>query len=755
MLSNQKYCYFYQLKFNGLKSTTAKFLTLSFLLIFYLFVTSLSAVHAQVDFEKMKLDISNAKNDSVKVVLLDDIAWEYIRVNPMKGIPFIEEAIQICPSKYRKLQSSCYNTYGNLLEATGDLDMAEYYFLRSISIKKSINDMKGAATVYSNLAKIYRQKGRFNEGIKYLKASIHIHDSLNNEYGMLLAHTNLGNIYKSIGRYQESMEQQKKVLLLSKSLNDTLSMAYAYVNIGSILIDEGKYESGTQNLLKGLKILENQGDFSAQILVMGNIASAFEKVENYSTALFYLDRALRLAEKHKIYSHLPTLYQVKGEAYMGLKEYKKANSQFKNGYKYALKNDDIFLQIELIGNLGNSFEKLNRMEEAIFYYTKAIVQARKYKVKATEFKCLCNVSDLMIRQSQPEKSKLMLKRAWVLAKELNIKKIYLLYYASAIRLARMKMDATEILKVYDQYFLYRDSIMPDNIQTSMSEANVKYETEKKANQIQLLRQNEKIKNLELKAEKLQVEKRNYLISAGLLIFSIIGGYTYYAFKKEKKLSKEKRRLAIKETEAHERSRIARDIHDDLGSGLSRIRFLTEGLEKEQENEVFQKKIGAINTTAFSLVENMRDLIWGLNPENNTLENLFVRINEYTTDYLEEFPIESNVIFPSEIPEVIVSNEISRNLFSIVKEIIHNVVKHTEARKFEIFITCDSKSFTLTAKDDGKGFEAMHISKGNGLKNIRKRVEMINGEIIFNSEQGSEISIQIEYESLLSKNTTFM
>src|SRR5690606_32612310 len=142
--------------------------------------------------------------------------------------------------------------------------------------------------------------------------------------------------------------------------------------------------------------------------------------------------------------------------------------------------------------------------------------------------------------------------------------------------------------------------------------------EKKESHIQLLEQQEKISRLEIARQNMAARIKNYVLFGGLLLVVVTAVYVYFLFRKEKKLAEERRVLAVKEAEEQERARMARDIHDDLGSGLSKIRFLTDSLESAPEEGKFRSKIEAINHTAYHLVDNMRDLIWTLTPDNNTL-----------------------------------------------------------------------------------------------------------------------------------------
>ena len=211
-----------------------------------------------------------------------------------------------------------------------------------------------------------------------------------------------------------------------------------------------------------------------------------------------------------------------------------------------------------------------------------------------------------------------------------------------------------------------------------------------------------------------------------------GSYFYYSrLKLKNQLAKEK---AIKETEEHERMRIAKDIHDDLGSGLSKINFLSEIIYGKSEHlPEIRHSSESVKETAKRMIDNMRDLIWALNPDNTTLPNLIARMREYTTDYLEDFPIEIKYSFPDNVPQTSINKESHRELFMIVKETLNNISKHSKATEilFNVNITNDNFSFSI--RDNGIGFNEETIKRGNGLRNMNSRITALGGIFEVKSE----------------------
>lgn len=197
---------------------------------------------------------------------------------------------------------------------------------------------------------------------------------------------------------------------------------------------------------------------------------------------------------------------------------------------------------------------------------------------------------------------------------------------------------------------------------------------------------------------------------------------------------------------NERTRIAADMHDDLGSGLTKINYLSQMALANNENH---DNLNKIHKTSSELVENMSEIIWAMKEENNSLEDLITYIKMYTADYLETNELECKISIPDIFNSIVVKGNIRRNIFLSVKEALHNIVKHAHAKKVEIIIILD-ENFEIVIQDDGIGFEE-HLIKpghGNGINNMKKRIKSINGITKINFDKGTKIEFIIPLTELI-------
>ena len=234
--------------------------------------------------------------------------------------------------------------------------------------------------------------------------------------------------------------------------------------------------------------------------------------------------------------------------------------------------------------------------------------------------------------------------------------------------------------------------------------------------------------------------RSFAVLAILGII-ILGVYFYFREK-----IREQRLIFEKEKATHEeRNRIASELHDDLGSELSTILFLSENVISEKDENTRKKQLKKISESSSSLLDQTRDIIWALDTENDSLENLIIQLRSFVTEYTVNNGLEYSLNFPNTIPEAELSGEKRRNILLMLKEGLRNVVKHAQARKVIVEINLGESSLELIVQDDGMGFrEETKAAKGHGLNNLKKRAKAVGGKIDIQSSEsiGTRIEIHI-------------
>lgn len=208
--------------------------------------------------------------------------------------------------------------------------------------------------------------------------------------------------------------------------------------------------------------------------------------------------------------------------------------------------------------------------------------------------------------------------------------------------------------------------------------------------------------------------------------------------------------AQKEIEKEQiRSRIASDLHDEIGSNLSSISVISQMLQKKQQiGEKERDRLTMIQGISQQTANSMRDIVWFVNPVNDRLDRLFAKMRETANTMLEAHEFEFNLQDYDWTRETDLN--FRRNLFLVYKEALQNVVKHSQATKVNIDISTDDANFFLFIRDDGQGFQVSTDSTGSGMSNFQKRAAEVGGTISVDSEEGkgTVISLTVPLDKIL-------
>jgi signal transduction histidine kinase len=214
--------------------------------------------------------------------------------------------------------------------------------------------------------------------------------------------------------------------------------------------------------------------------------------------------------------------------------------------------------------------------------------------------------------------------------------------------------------------------------------------------------------------------------------------------------------ALREATLEERTRIAKDIHDDLGSSLTFITMLGERLSEDRscpgELAAHADKIVGY---ARGAVQALDEIVWAVNPRNDTLDGLVGYLNQYACQFFENTTVRCRLEIPETLPDLMLRAEARHDLFLAVKEALNNVVKHAQASEVSVSIAETAGRLEIIVKDNGRGFDAGKTrigSGGNGLENMRKRMARIGGSFCLISApgQGATLGFTVSLRGLSSR-----
>jgi len=236
------------------------------------------------------------------------------------------------------------------------------------------------------------------------------------------------------------------------------------------------------------------------------------------------------------------------------------------------------------------------------------------------------------------------------------------------------------------------------------------------------------------------------VLGGLATALAAGGLVWFDMRRRmrRRLERVERQRDIE----RERSRIAQDIHDDLGAQLTRITMMSESARGDLGNpERAAAGLKKIYDTARELTRSMDEIVWAVSPRHDTLESLAAYLEKFAQDWLATAGFRCRLDLPLQFPEWHLTSEVRHNVFLAFKEALHNTVKHSDASEVLIRLAVREKSFELTLEDNGRGFAVRERTKhasvsqgraaaGNGLENMRRRLAVIGGSCEIQSAPGA-------------------
>lgn len=196
-----------------------------------------------------------------------------------------------------------------------------------------------------------------------------------------------------------------------------------------------------------------------------------------------------------------------------------------------------------------------------------------------------------------------------------------------------------------------------------------------------------------------------------------------------------------------RQKVARDLHDDIGSTLSTINILSMMAKSKlaEDPAKASEYIGKISDNSSRMMEAIDDIVWSINPVNDSMQKIVARMREVATEVLEPKSIEIQFYFDEAIKSISLNMEERRDLFLIFKEAVNNIAKYAKATEVKIQFTLTNDILKLSIQDNGIGFDVEKADNGNGLSNMQKRAEKLGGKLSIESHPGRGNHVSLEME----------
>lgn len=624
--------------------------------------------------------------------------------------------------------------------------------------------------IYSGLAYSI-DKGYLDSIEKIYKTSKNKKEKLNSLYTLTYEY-GLFNPKKGI-------EIGQKLLKEAKAENDSIYILKAYNGMANCYETMMKYDSALYLNELGYTLIKNTRWYNMQYSTLCNIALCHKKLGHYNLAIQYYNRAAKCIENRA--EHNPRYYYYLCELYMRIDNVAKAKEIVLSGLRRcelgAGTDQKEYFKNILFAYLGNCYARQAKPDSAFYFLTKSVQGLKKETDTIAQANALAFMADAHQLFGKYDSAIYYYNKSIQLYHKLNnkplenftlIKLVYTKSFKNSYVIHELENTLKKVLqnlnsfesnydllldiytslsKDYERLKDYKAALFyskqADNLsriildreqRLTFMDFEKSYETLKREKKIEELKNTNKITELELENKESSLNRYFIIIIAIAIIFFVSIIFFIQFYKKKKALMKAKHELSLHELKLKERNRISKDLHDDIGSGLNRIYFLGEMiLKQEKAGQEASSLVEKMKGTSQQLISNMRDMIWVLDEENQQIETLIARIREYAYDYLEEKNIELTFNSQIDTNDEIKSIEMVRTMISIIKEILSNIFKHSQATMVTMEFNKNGDELMLITEDNGVGFNG-DVKYGNGIKNMRSRAQEIAAEIIIESKK---------------------
>lgn len=662
----------------------------SFIVFTYMFC-AFSQNNAAID--SLENILKTASQDTAKVNCLDSLSSEYMKISDYKmSMQYADSALDLAKTlDYKKGIARSYNNIGWINEKQHNYQKAEENYFEAMKINKEIGDKKSIAHNYNAIGYINECQSNYPEAMESYIAALKVFQEIGDTNSIADSYNKMGAVYTSQGNYPEALENYISSIKLSEEIGNKTGVAHSYNNMGNIYFYQGNYEEALKNHFASLKIKEEIGNKSGVGHSYCNIGNVYYQQGNYPEALKNHFASLKIFEEigyHLGIAHvnsiIATIYLEQGKNSEALK-YSLASLRIAEeiGYKLAIAFS--------YSTIGKNYHLQGNYKEA-----------RKY-----------------------------LDDGLVLSKEIGSKEQIKDNYKALSIVDSAVGNFAQALEHYKMYTLYKDSLFNEESDNQIAWMKIQYETEKKDREIELLNKDKALQEQQLEKQRLV---RNGVI-AGAMLLLLVGLLFFRSFRLRKKLEKQQ---AI----VQERHRISADLHDDVGSGLSKITLLSELLKTQATTPENRKEAEKISETALELSSTISEIIWALNSNNDYLENMIAYIRRYAAEYFEDSPVKLKIVTQGKILPTPINGEHRRNIFYAIKEALNNIMKHAEASEAELKFIVINDKLDVIISDNGKGIPDVNPNRfGNGIKNMRARMRSIHGDFRIEIDHGTRIILQ--------------
>jgi len=562
------------------------------------------------------------------------------------------------------------------------------------------------------------------------------------------AYRQLSDYYRSFN-FEKSVYYANEGIKFSEKKNLPVSTADFYKQLGLIYYINGNHDIAFKNYLNAVKLFEEHNDKEGAANVYVELSILLRKHDDLNLAISYLNEAITLFNSNSDLSGVANSYNNMGLIYESKNDFDSAISWYilaKNLYE-ALPNGSLGFSNSLC-YIGEAYTFKREYEKALDFLNKSLELRLKLGDKPSISQSYTALGECYSGKGEYQKAISAFKQSIDIAKEIHFLDNLQYNYEQVANIYQQTGNYKEALEYYSLFQAMKDSLYSNNQVSQIEEMKARFENDRKEQKLALANKENALKDLQLR-------RKNFIItlSLGLVVFIILIGfliYNRYKIKKDAELfaaramQKEQTARSVIDAEERERQRIAGDLHDGIGQMLSAAKLNLSALNEEihfnkpdqsvsfkHTQDIIDECCKEVRTLSHQMMPNVllkNGLASAVREFVNKIDSTRLKINLQTHGLNERL---------EETVEIV--------LYRVIQECVNNVIKHSGAKSLDIQIIKDEKEISATIEDNGRGFNMGELDQfeGIGLKNVRTRVEYLNGTVHFDSTPGRGTHVYVE------------
>ncbi|MEO7265638.1 MAG: tetratricopeptide repeat protein [Ferruginibacter sp.] len=641
--------------------------------------------------------VSQNNRDIEHVKAMNNLAAEYMRNDVSKAKVYLFGMLALSKTiRSENYESAAYTQLISFHNNNANADSATYYLDRLATLS---NSAKGpdknyvAANYYAAAGLFHKKTGNLPLAIEFMKKAINAASKTSNRSNIAGQLMNLGNTYNLVGDFKNAIGNHLKALKIFEEENNARGQSFCYQNICNSFIELKQFSNALSYANKSLAIKKSLNDIRGTGTSENALGQIYQGLQKPDLALTHYKQALDIARNFKLVPEQAKLHYNIGKLFLIKKDTATALNSFEQSKSFALQLGDS----SLISSVDVQF---------------IAVKDNREKLAKTEQKLLTGMEKIQELGQLP--------------KEVSGYEHIADYYAA-------NKQFEKALEYTKKYYNSKDSLTNNELLGQIKSIEEQYNLDKKEKEIAILKKDQLL-------QQVKIEKQKLYQTAGMIFLALLILIAVLIINRYRTVNKSRQLLAMEKM----RNGIARDLHDDIGSTLTSINILSKVMLQEDENKhvTANNNLLKIKDHSSSIMESMSDIVWAINPHNDTIEKLIYKMKELAAEVFDPMNIAFNFSVEGDFSQVKLTLDKRKDLYLIFKEAVNNTAKYSDCTQVNIALKHAERNIELHVSDNGRGFDEQTVKYGNGLRNIRERAKNMLASLKYNTSVGAGTDIEL-------------